>query len=132
MSRRVLIADDSDIVRELIRSLLERFADVEVCAETDNGRDTIDSALRLKPDLVIVDVIMPELNGIEAVSVLKKSLPGTKVILFTMYGESVKSLAQAAGVDIVLPKPDGLSPLIEAVNSVLGRTGNVSVAKVAN
>lgn len=120
MSRRILIADDSDIVRGLIRSLLERFADVEVCAEAANGRDTIDSALRLKPDLVIVDVIMPELNGIEAVSVVKQSLPDTKVILFTMYGESVRTLAQAAGVDIILPKPDGLSPLIEAVNSVLG------------
>ena len=119
MARRVLIADDSEIIRGLIRSLLEQFADVEVCAETANGRDTIDSALLLKPDLVIVDVIMPEMNGIEAVSVLKQHLPSTKVILFTMYGESVKSLAQAAGVDIVLPKPDGLSPLIEAVNSVL-------------
>ena len=120
MPRRILIADDSEIVRGLIRSLLERFADVEVCAETANGRDTIDSALRLKPDLAIVDVIMPELNGIEAASVLKQHLPGTKVILFTMYGERVTTLAQAAGVDIVLSKPDGLSPLIKAVNSILG------------
>ena len=63
---------------------------------------------------------MPELNGIEAISVVKQSLPGTKVILFTMYGESVKTLAQAAGVDIVLPKLDELPPLIKAVNSVLG------------
>ena len=103
-----------------MRSFLEQFADVEICAEAANGRETVDSALRAKPDLVIVDVIMPELNGIEAVSVVKQSLPETKVIVFTMYGESVKSLAEAAGVDIVLPKPGGLFPLIEAVNSVLG------------
>ena len=64
---------------------------------------------------------MPELNGIEGVSVVKQSLPDIKVISFTMYGESVRTLAQAAGVDITLPKPDGLSPLIEAINSVLGK-----------
>jgi DNA-binding NarL/FixJ family response regulator len=117
--RRVLISDDSDIVRGLIRSFLERFPEVEVCAEADNGREAVDAALRLKPELVILDVLMPKLNGIEVASILKKNLPNTKLILFTMYGEYVKTLAYAAGVDIVLPKPDGLTPLVEALGAVL-------------
>src|SRR3974390_640708 len=120
MPRRVLIADDSDVVRELIRSfLVERFPDVEVCAETANGRETVDEGRRLEPDLVILDVLMPDLNGIEVASIVKKSLPNTKLILFTMYGEYVKTLAISAGVDIVLPKPEGLTPLIEALEGVL-------------
>ena len=120
MPRRVLIADDSDIVRGLIRSfLVERFPDVEVCAEAANGRQTVNEALRLEPDLVILDVLMPDLNGIEVASILKKSLPKTKLIVFSMYGEYVKTLAMAAGVDVVLPKPEGLTPLIEALEAVM-------------
>jgi DNA-binding NarL/FixJ family response regulator len=100
-NRAVLIADHSEIVRGLVRSLLEQFANVEICVETANARDTIDSALRLK----IVDVIMPELNGIEATSVLKQNLLSTKVILFTMFGESVKSLARQVGLFFPLLSP---------------------------
>jgi DNA-binding NarL/FixJ family response regulator len=65
-------------------------------------------------------VLMPKLNGIEVASILRKNLPSAKIILFTMYGEYVKTLAHSAGVDIVLPKPDGLSPLMRAVDLVLG------------
>jgi len=120
MARRVLIADDSDIVRGLIRSFLAgRFPGMEVCGETANGRETVKEALRLGPDLVILDVLMPDLNGIEVASILKKSLPHTKLILFTMYGEYVKTLATAAGVDVVLPKPNGLTPLMEALEEVM-------------
>lgn len=120
MPRRVLIADDSDIVRGLIRScVVERFPELQVCAEADNGRETVEAALRLEPDLVILDVLMPKLNGIEVASILKKSLPNTKLILFTMYGDYIKTLAHAAGVDIVLPKPEGLTPLVEALDAVL-------------
>jgi DNA-binding NarL/FixJ family response regulator len=116
---RVLIADDNETVRGLIRQFLEERTDVDVCAETGDGREAVDTALRLAPDLVILDVLMPKLNGIEVASILRKSLPAAKMILFTMYGEHVRALASAAGVDIVLPKPDGLSPLKQAVESVL-------------
>jgi DNA-binding NarL/FixJ family response regulator len=75
--------------------------------------------LALRPDLIILDVLMPQLNGIEVASLLKKNLPEAKIILFTMYGEYVQTLASAAGVDVVLPKPDGLTPLMRAIESVL-------------
>jgi DNA-binding NarL/FixJ family response regulator len=116
---RVLIADDNEVVRTLIRKFLEERTDVKVCAETGDGRETLDTALRVEPDLVILDVLMPNLNGIEVASILKKNLPSAKMILFSMYGEYVKALAYKAGVDIVLPKPDGLSPLKDAVDSML-------------
>jgi DNA-binding NarL/FixJ family response regulator len=119
MPIRVLIADDSDTVRGLIRAFLERRGNVEVCGEACDGRATINFALALRPDLLILDVVMPELNGIEVASILKERLPGTKTILFTMYGESIKSLALAAGVHAILPKPEGIRPLIQAVDSLL-------------
>lgn len=117
--KRILIADDSEVVRGLIRTFVEQRPGVEVCAETANGQETLDWALALRPDLVILDVLMPKLNGIEVASLLRKNLPESKIILFTMYGEYVQTLAMAAGVDIVLPKPDGLTPLMRAVEAVL-------------
>ena len=120
MPKRVLIADDNKFVRRAICTLLTKWPDVEVCAETDDGRKTVDTALALRPDLLILDVRMPELNGIEVASILKKSLPEAKMILFTMYSDQIGTdLASAAGVTVVLPKLDGLPALVKALDSFL-------------
>ena len=116
---RILIADDSQIVRGIIRSFLERKPNIEICGETADGRQTIDAALILQPDVLILDVLMPEFNGIEVASILKKSLPNTKTILFTVYGDFIKSLALAAGANVIVSKSDGLSPLLLALESLL-------------
>jgi DNA-binding NarL/FixJ family response regulator len=132
MPKRVLIADDNRLVRRAIRTLLANWSDVEVCAETDDGSKTLDKALALKPDFLILDVRMPELNGIEVASILKKTLPAAKMILFTMYSDNVGTrLAAAAGVHVVLAKVDGLPALISALDTLLGggsRSGSVSAA----
>jgi DNA-binding NarL/FixJ family response regulator len=116
---RILIADDSQTVRGIIRSFLERRPNIEICGEAADGRQTIDAALALKPDLLILDVLMPEFNGIEVASILNKSLPNTKTILFTVYGDFIQSLALAAGVSVIVSKSDGLSPLLRALESLL-------------
>ena len=121
MSIRVLIADDNEVIRRLIRRSLEKRGDIEICAQTSDGRETVAAATALKPDLLILDVRMPELNGIEVAALLKKELPNAKAILFTMYDDCVgQSLAAAAGVHRVLPKPDGISKLLIAVEDLLG------------
>jgi DNA-binding NarL/FixJ family response regulator len=118
--KRVLIADDNKIVRRTIRTLLGRWPGVEVCAETDDGRKTIDTALALRPDLLILDVRMPELNGIEVATIIKKNLPQAKMMLFTMYSDLIGSdLARSAGVTVILPKVDGLPAFLKAVDSLL-------------
>jgi DNA-binding NarL/FixJ family response regulator len=116
---RVLIADDSALVRGLIRRFLEMKEGVEVCAETADGPQTINAAMDLLPDLLILDVLMPKLNGIEVASILKKNLPNTKTIVFTMYGDYIKNLALAAGVNIIVSKPDGILALLQAVETLL-------------
>jgi DNA-binding NarL/FixJ family response regulator len=93
--------------------------DVEVCAEAGDGQQTVDAAIALSPDLLIMDVVMPKLNGIEVASILKKSLPNTKIIVFTMYGDYVKNVALAAGVNVVVSKPDGICALLQTVEVLL-------------
>jgi len=112
-------------MRKAIRRFLDEQPTVEVCAVTVNGREAVDAALALKPDLLIIDAIMPELTGIEVAGVLKKSLPGSKFILFTMYGDAIgKSLAKYSGLDVVIPKTEGLKVLAEKINIAVEEIGD--------
>lgn len=119
MAKRVLIADDSDSVRKLIQSVVEQ-QDIEVCALTGNGIEAVDKATDLEPDLLILDVQMPGLNGIVVADIMRRRLPNAKIILFTIYGDAVKSIAASVGANAVLAKADGLSGLARTVQSLLG------------
>lgn len=120
MTKRILIADDNPTVRSIIRFCFDSRLNVEVCGESADGRDAVDKALALKPDLVVLDVLMPQLNGIEVAAILKKNLPNTKTVLFTMFGDLIgKHVAAAVGVSIILPKENGMGALVKAVDSLL-------------
>lgn len=121
MSKRVLIADDNKSVRKAIRSILNtKWPELEVCAETSDGRETVEAASALQPDLLILDFRMPELNGVEVASIIRKKLPRAKTLLFTMYSDHVgETLAAAAGVTMVLPKVDGVPGFTRALDSLL-------------
>ncbi len=84
---KVLIADDHQIVRDGLRSLLEKEPDLEVIATAEDGRSTVKTVEALKPDVVIMDVSMPELNGIEATRQLTHDAPGVKVIALSMHND---------------------------------------------
>jgi DNA-binding NarL/FixJ family response regulator len=112
---RILIADDNPDVRKGIRAHLDHRKDIEVCGEATNGREAVEQALAQKPDLMILDVVMPEINGIAASVLLKKRLPRTKIALFTMYGETVGNLASLANVKVI-PKPDGVPALLDLID----------------
>jgi NarL family two-component system response regulator LiaR len=117
---RVLIADDNASMRTAIRRVLDNLPNVEVCAVAIDGREAVDMALTLKPDLLIVDFVMPGLNGVEVIGVLKKKLRTAKFILFTMYEDKLgKFLTHSAGVDVVIDKSKGLSALTEKIDSVI-------------
>jgi two-component system response regulator NreC len=116
---RVLIADDSALVRDVIKTFLEERNDLSVCGEAANGREAVEKTLALKPDLVLLDLSMPELNGAEAASIIKQACPHIRIILFTMYSESVgKSLTSAIGVDAVLSKPEGMKELVKTIEDL--------------
>jgi DNA-binding NarL/FixJ family response regulator len=117
--KKILIADDNRVVREILRDILEGRRGVEVCGEAANGFEAIETAKKARPDLVLMDLSMPEMNGAEAASVLKKLMPHVPIIVFTMFSQNLgRSLASAIGVDLVLSKPDGIRQLVEAVDAL--------------
>src|ERR1700758_5294089 len=80
---RLMIADDHKIVRDGVRALVAGVPEWELVGETDNGRDAVALAEKLRPDVVVIDLTMPELNGLDATRQIKKRLPDTEVLIFT-------------------------------------------------
>jgi DNA-binding NarL/FixJ family response regulator len=119
MSKNILIVDDSHVTRKITRLFLEIQIGFEVCGEAVDGVDAIEKAKKLKPDLILLDLAMPRMNGINAASVIKGMMPQVSIILFTMYGEAVgNALASAVGIDAVLSKVDGGWKLLEYVRTL--------------
>src|SRR3977135_3847839 len=85
MPLRILIADDHDIMREGTRAVIERVPGWEVCGIARNGREAVAQACELQPDIVVLDMTMPELNGLEATIQIKRRVPNTEVLMFTAH-----------------------------------------------
>ena len=88
------------------------------------GAEAVRKATELKPDLILLDFSMPNMNGVETASVLKKMLPDVHIILFTRFDDVLgSSLVSAAGVDLVVPKSEGLTGLVKAIQPLMGTAG---------
>ena len=119
MPKRILIVEDEVSVRNAVRIFLEQQPRFEVCGEAANGAEAIEKANALKPDLIILDLSMPHMNGIEAASLLRGKLPDAPVIVYTMFGDVLgKQLAAALGVAAIVSKSDGLSTLLHRIESL--------------
>jgi DNA-binding NarL/FixJ family response regulator len=118
--KRILIVDDSPVIRRTLRTLFERQTEWAVCGEAGNGRDGIDKALQLRPDLVVIDLIMPVMNGIEATRALKRLMPATLLVMFTTFADTfLAKEALNAGVDVLVPKSEGATALIRHIQTLL-------------
>jgi DNA-binding NarL/FixJ family response regulator len=117
---RILLADDHEIMRRGLRGLLETHASWQVCGEAANGRQAVEMAVELKPEVVVLDLSMPELNGFEAAKQIRSALPETEMLIFTMH-ESEELIREAlfSGVRAVVVKSDVEGHLIAAVESLL-------------
>jgi two-component system, NarL family, response regulator NreC len=116
---KVLLADDHTIVREGILSLLQSQPGVAVVGTADNGREAVERARRTFPDVIVMDIAMPLLNGIEATRQLRKFLPTTKVLILTMYADEEYVLqALQAGARGYLLKKAAPSELLQAIRTV--------------
>jgi DNA-binding NarL/FixJ family response regulator len=106
-SKRILIVDDQVLVRKLLRSFLASWTPFEVCGEAINGRDAIEKAKNLSPDLIVMDFSMPIMNGLEAGAVLKAILPQVPIIMYTVHDTAImKVQALAVGVRALIQKHD--------------------------
>ena len=121
---RVIIADDHTIVREGIRMILNRVPEVTVVAEASNGREAVALVNELKPDVVVMDVIMPELDGIEAAGIIKRENPDTEIIALSMYSDRcfISEMLKAGARGFLL-KDCASTELTEALYAV--RNGDV-------
>ncbi len=116
---RILIVDDHAVVRRGVRALLESHDGWEVCGEADNGRDAIEKVAELQPDLVVLDVSLPGLNGLEATPQILRASPNTEVLVLTMHHseELVRQVLRSGAKGYVL-KSDADHSLVQAIETV--------------
>jgi DNA-binding NarL/FixJ family response regulator len=122
--KTILLVDDSDFERVTIRAAVEGLTNFRVCGEASNGVDAVTMATELRPDLVVMDLAMPLMNGLEAAALLKNAIPGVPIVLLTLYADEVHGPRSSAfGVATVLSKVEGLAPLLECLDRLLGPAG---------
>jgi CheY-like chemotaxis protein len=108
MAKTILVADDNPRIRELLCKMFESELDYDICAEASNGEEAIALALKHRPDLIILDMSMPVLDGLAASRELKKIMPDVPIILFTQYADLGNYLLGANfPVDRIVSKTDG-------------------------
>ena len=119
MSHTILIADDSLFIREALCEFFER-EDFSVCGEAENGKEAVDKAQELHPDLILLDLSMPVMNGLEATRVLKRIMPEVPVIMYSAYSDSsTEKAARSAGVWALVSKSENISVLLGKAHSAL-------------
>ena len=117
--KRILIVDDSPLIRSSLRVVLEEQLGMAV-VEAENGSDGIDKAQKLQPDLIVIDLVMPVMNGIDASRVLKRLMPAVPIVMFTTFADPhLKNAAFAAGVQAVFDKTDAAAELIGSIQQWL-------------
>jgi DNA-binding NarL/FixJ family response regulator len=123
---RIMLADDHEIVRHGLRALLQAQPTWTVCGEAEDGREAVSKALELKPDLVVLDIGMPNLNGLEATRQIRAALPATKVLILSLYEseQMVREVFEAGAAGYLL-KSDASRHLAKAAEVV--KSGKIFV-----
>lgn len=126
MTAKILIADDHASVRRSIRAILESGGEYEVCCEAKDGLEAVQLAKQCKHDVVVIDLLMPNLNGFRVAEQISNSVPDVPIVLHTLYGgEAVEREAKKFGVDAVVPKLSSIT-LKDVIASLLGEAGSAN------
>ena len=122
MSRKkVLLVDDNAIIRKTVRPLFDTHPKFVVCGEAEHGRDAVEKAPSLRPDLIVLDMSMSVMNGFEAAPLLIKILPNVWLILLTTHEyPELSQVARAAGIHAIVPKTMAVTHLIAQAEALLG------------
>ncbi|HXY06806.1 MAG TPA: response regulator [Terriglobales bacterium] len=123
MAKMVLIVDDNPVIRRSLCELFTQQADFAICGEAENGLQAIERAQQHKPDLIVLDLVMPGMSGLEVARVINGLLPEVPMILFTLYSDNLlQEQARSAGIATVLSKGVRGPLLLERARSLLNRS----------
>lgn len=121
--KRVLIVDDSASVRSALRSSFDRTEQLWVCGEAVDGQDCIEKCKQLDPDIVVLDLSMPRMNGAEAAPILHRMNPKMRIVLYSLYSDLIgHQLASSIGADAVASKYEGVAGLIRLITDLPGQS----------
>ena len=121
MSVRILIADDHEVIRHGVRTILQARPEWEICGEAANGSDTVRLFKELKPDISIIDITMPGLNGLDAARQITAEDVNSKILIFTMHESvSLSASVRRVGARGYVTKSQATRELIRAIESILG------------
>jgi DNA-binding NarL/FixJ family response regulator len=130
MPVRILIADDSKMIRHNLRSFLEANPNWQVCDEAVDGREAVQKTKQLIPDLIILDLAMPVMNGLQAAREISQLLPSVPIVLYSMYATpQVELEAKKVGIRAVVPKSETPRLLLPTIRPPAGRAVSGSKAK---
>ena len=123
MAKTILIVDDNAHIRLALCELFKREADFEVCGEAENGKEAIAKALELHPDLIVLDLSMPVMNGLDAARELKRLMPTVPLIMYSMFADTfTEQEARLIGISELVSKSEPAAILVSKARSLLYRT----------
>lgn len=121
---RLLIVDDHEIFRRGLRALLEPSSEWQICGEAVDGLDAVEQCKSLKPDIVVLDVSMPRLNGLEAARLIKKDKPDSQIVIITQHDSpQIRSAALEAGAQAFVTKSSVGNELVTALRKLIQDNG---------
>jgi two-component system nitrate/nitrite response regulator NarL len=119
MLKSILIADDNEFIRQALCHLFTSQEDFDVCGDAENGMEAIEMAQLLHPDLILLDLSMPVMNGVEAACELKRLMPMVPIIVFSEYGDVFsEGEARSTGISAVVSKTEPLTMLLDKARAV--------------
>jgi two-component system chemotaxis response regulator CheY len=120
MRKMVLIADDNAFIRHGLCELFKRELDFDVCGVAENGQEAIELAARLRPDLIVLDLSMPVMNGLEAALVLKRLMPSVPLMMYSAFDDrSSERRARAIGISELVSKSERFSVLVDKARGLV-------------
>jgi two-component system chemotaxis response regulator CheY len=120
IAKSVLIVDDNAFIRQALRELFKGEADFEVCGEAENGKEGIEKAQELRPELIVLDLFMPVMNGLDAARVLKRLMPTVPLIIYSEFGDKLaENQVRLSGIAEAVSKSEHASVLIHKARGLL-------------
>ena len=117
---RILVADDQEYIRQGIRALIEAAPGLEVCGEAVNGEEAVQKTIEMQPDLVVLDITMPVMNGLDAAKMIRSCSPDTPILIVSIHNiETMIEDAKRIGVQGFVAKAQASELLVDAIQSIM-------------